>query len=220
MRGSHSDAVKPDSSATDNELQRTFGGWLMSALLRIILISLVLVGAVPAGAAPLRVEVDPELRAALIDAVNASDSFADRFDAEVWLLDMSGRLERKMPDTQQRLLFLRLVHYEATRVKLPAELVLALIQVESNFDRWAISSVGAQGYMQVMPFWLKEIGRPDDNLFRPEINLRMGCTILRHYLDRERGDLPKALARYNGSVGRTVYPDKVFHALRTRWYRR
>jgi soluble lytic murein transglycosylase-like protein len=171
-------------------------------------------------AAGARVEVDETLRLLLQKAVNESDSFNDRFDAEVWLLDMSGRLARKVPQPAERLQLLRLAHYEASRAGLPAELVLAVMEVESNFDRFAISSVGAQGLMQVMPFWLAEIGRPDDNLFRPETNLRMGCTILRYYLDREKGDLPKALARYNGSVGRSVYSDKVFHALRARWYRR
>ena len=99
-------------------------------------------------------------------------------------------------------------------------LVLALINVESNFDRFAISYAGARGLMQIMPFWLDEIGRPDDNLFHIKTNLRFGCTILRHYLDRERGDLTKALARYNGSVGRRVYPDKVMNRLSGRWYQR
>lgn len=173
-----------------------------------------------AAAKPLRVEVDAELRSALIQAVSESESFADRFDAEVWLLDMAGRLEKRMPDPSERIQLLKLIHYEAQRARLPAELVLALIDVESNFNRWAISVVGAQGYMQIMPFWLKEVGRPDDNLFRTEINLRMGCTILRFYLDKERGHLQKALARYNGSIGRTTYTDKIFKALRQRWYRR
>lgn len=191
-----------------------------SATTAIVALVLVLFGAVTANAKPLRVEVDEELRTALIKAVGESESFADRFDAEVWLVDMAGRLERRMPDPDQRVQFLKLVHYEATRARLPAELVLALIDVESNFDRWAISSVGAQGYMQIMPFWLKEVGRPNDNLFRPEINLRMGCTILRFYLDKDRGHLQKALARYNGSIGRTTYTDKIFKALRLRWYRR
>jgi soluble lytic murein transglycosylase-like protein len=172
-----------------------------------------------AGVAHAQQAPDPELREALQKAVNESGSFRDRFDAEVWLMDMSGRLSRRLPSTPQRLELLKLVHYEATRVALPPELVLAVIEVESNFDRWAISRVGAQGLMQIMPFWLKEIGRPDDNLFRPETNVRMGCTILRHYLDREKGNLQRALARYNGSLGRTIYPDKVFNALRVRWYK-
>lgn len=175
----------------------------------------------PAAAAKsMRVEVDAELRAALIQAVGESESFTDRFEAEVWLLDMAGRLEKRMPDPMERVQLLKLVHFEAQRARLPAELVLALIDVESNFNPWAISVVGAQGYMQIMPFWLKEVGRPNDNLFRPEINLRMGCTILRFYLDKERGHLQKALARYNGSRGRTTYTDKIFKALNQRWYRR
>ncbi len=164
-------------------------------------------------------EHDPRLRELLREAVNASDSFRDRFDAEVWLLDMSRRLEKRLPDERERLHLLRIVHYEATRAGLPPELVLAVIEVESNFDRWAISVAGAQGLMQVMPFWLDEIGRPGDNLFHVETNLRMGCTILKYYLDMERGDLTRALARYNGSLGRWKYPDKVFRALRARWFR-
>jgi len=112
-----------------------------------------------------------------------------------------------------------MVHSEATRANLPPELVLALIQVESRFDRYAISSAGAQGLMQIMPFWLKEIGHPGDNLFRPSTNLRMGCTILRYYMDKEKGNLTRALARYNGSLGSFRYPNLVFQALRTRWAR-
>ncbi len=162
---------------------------------------------------------DAELRRALLVAVQDPGSFTDRFEAEVWLFDMSQRLSRRMPDVHERLRFLKLVHYEANRVDLPPELVLAVIEVESAFDRWAISRAGAQGLMQVMPFWLVELNRPHDNLHNPETNLRMGCTILRHYLDRERGDLKRALAAYNGSLGRDEYPHLVFTALRERWYR-
>lgn len=162
---------------------------------------------------------DPGLRAALRAAAAATDSFRDRFEAEVWLTDMNRRLERRVPDHEERLAILRAVHYEASRAELPPELVLALIEVESNFDRFAISSAGARGLMQVMPFWLEEIGRPDDNLFDIETNLRFGCTILRHYLDRERGDRVRALARYNGSLGQTWYPQRVFKALSQRWFR-
>ena len=107
-----------------------------------------------------------------------------------------------------------------SRARLPPELVLALIQVESRFDRFAISSAGAQGLMQIMPFWLKQIGRPGDNLFKSTTNLRMGCTILRYYLDKEKGDMTRALARYNGSLGSHVYPNLVYSALRTRWAKR
>lgn len=162
---------------------------------------------------------DPELRAALVKAVNETSSFQDRFDAEVWLTDMARRLSKKVPDPGIRLELLKLIHFEAKKVDLPAELILAVIEVESNFDPWAISVVGARGLMQIMPFWLKEIGRVDDNLFHPPTNLRMGCTILRFYYDKEKGDLARALARYNGSLGRTTYSDKVFRSLRLRWYR-
>ncbi|MCZ6536337.1 MAG: transglycosylase SLT domain-containing protein, partial [Gammaproteobacteria bacterium] len=119
---------------------------------------------------------DPELRRLLIEAANDSSSFEDRFDAEVWLTDMSGRLARQVPETRKRLQLLKQIHFEATRNGLYPELVLAVIDIESNFDRFAISSAGAIGLMQVMPFWLQEIGRPDDNLVNAQTNLRMGCT--------------------------------------------
>ena len=162
---------------------------------------------------------DDDMRASLLDAVNSSDSFQDRFDAEVWLTDMSSRLRSRVKDPEERHKILKLVHYEAKRADLPPELVLALIHVESNFDRFAISSAGARGLMQIMPFWLDEIGRPGDNLFDIETNLRFGCTILKIYLKRERGDMRKALARYNGSVGKNWYPARVYKALTTRWYK-
>jgi soluble lytic murein transglycosylase-like protein len=163
---------------------------------------------------------DAELRDALVKAISEADSFTDRFAAEVWLMDMSGRLERRVKDEQNRLELLKAVHYEASRADLPPEMVLAVIQTESNFDRWAISVAGAQGLMQIMPFWLKEIGREGDSLFSVQTNLRFGCTILRHYLDKEKGDWTKALARYNGSYGKAKYPRKVFNNLRTNWFRR
>ena len=162
---------------------------------------------------------DEDMREALLKAVNSSDSFQDRFDAEVWLTDMSRRLESRVEDPEERLYILKKVHYEARRAKLEPELVLALINVESNFDRFAISSAGAQGLMQIMPFWLDEIGRPEDNLFDIDTNLRFGCTILNIYLKRERGDMRKALARYNGSVGKNWYPARVYKALSRRWYK-
>jgi len=170
------------------------------------------------GKANIEVRTDPALRELVIQAINNSESFNDRYVAEVWLTDMSTRLHKRISDPEKRLNFLRLVHNEARRAQLPPELVLAVIDVESNFDRWAISRSGAQGLMQVMPFWLKEIGRPDDNLLHPETNLRLGCTILKYYMDKEKGDLRKALARYNGSIGKRKYPDKVFSVLRKRWF--
>jgi soluble lytic murein transglycosylase-like protein len=163
--------------------------------------------------------VDPKLRQLLTDAINSAESFDDRFHAEVWLLDMSNRLKRFIDDEETRLSMLKQIHHEATRAELQPELVLALIEVESHFDSYAISKSGAQGMMQVMPFWLKEIGRPDDNLIVLKTNLRMGCTILKYYMDMEKNDLHKALARYNGSRGSKVYSNKVLDALRNHWYK-
>ncbi len=161
--------------------------------------------------------VDPELRRLLIEAVNDSDGFVDRFDAEVWLVDMSTRLEKFIADPEERLVLLRHVHREASRAGLMPEIVLAVIEVESRFDRYAISAAGAQGLMQVMPFWLDEIGKPGDSLFNVRTNLRMGCTILRYYLDRENGNITRALMRYNGSLGSHRYTDRVFLALDRHW---
>lgn len=195
--------------------------WTSSAACRSIgWITLLLAALVLAGPAVAQRDEtpDPVLRVLLLEAAASSDSFGDRFDAEVWLSDMSRRLTRQVPDAQERLLILRHVHYEAQRVDLAPELVLAVIDVESNFDRFAISHAGARGLMQVMPFWLDEIGRPDDNMFHVRTNLRMGCTILRYYLDVEKGDLIKALARYNGSRGQRWYADRVLDRLRARWF--
>ena len=163
--------------------------------------------------------VDPELRQLLTAAINSAESFDDRFHAEVWLLDMSNRLKPFIKDEKTRLAMLKNIHLEATRASLQPELVLALIEVESYFDRYAISTAGAQGIMQVMPFWLDEIGRPDDNLIVMKTNLRMGCTILKYYMEMEKNDLHRALARYNGSYGSKIYSNKVLNALRDHWYK-
>ena len=154
-------------------------------------------------------EPDPQLLGLLRQAIESADSFTDRYDAEVWLKLNSQRAERFVADPEERLKILRHVHYEATRASLSPELVLSVIEVESAFDRFALSHAGAQGLMQIMPFWLKEIGRPQDNLMDIRTNLRMGCTILRYYLDMEGGDYIPALARYNGSLGKPDYPRKV-----------
>ncbi|MBW2942355.1 lytic transglycosylase domain-containing protein [Zhongshania sp. CAU 1632] len=159
-----------------------------------------------------------ELRVFLKQAVADAGSFKDRFDAEVWLFDMSGRMTRYIKDPQERLTFLRSVHREASAAGLSPELVLALIEVESYFDRFAVSRVGAQGLMQVMPFWKKEIGRPDDNLTNADTNLRYGCQILQFYLQKEKGNVHRALARYNGSLGKSWYPERVFDRWRRHWY--
>ncbi len=161
---------------------------------------------------------DPELREMLREAASAADSFDDRFDAEVWLTDMSARLARQIESPDERVEILTRVHYEAARAGLEPELVLAVIDVESNFDRYAVSVAGALGLMQVMPFWRDEIGRPDDNLIRLDTNLRYGCTILKFYLDKENGDLRRALGRYNGSLGKRKYPNKVIDKLSRKWF--
>ena len=132
-----------------------------------------------------------------------------------WLGTMSDRLRRRKPEWQVRRDFLQTVWYESKRAGLDVSLVLGLIQVESAFRKFAVSSVGARGYMQVMPFWTRVIGDGDPGkLFHMQTNLRFGCVILRHYLERERGDLFLTLGRYNGSRGRAPYPDAVFAAQR------
>lgn len=137
--------------------------------------------------------------------------------AEAWLHEMSDRLKKRIPDAQYREDFLKSVHYEATRAGLDPQLVLGLIQVESGFKKYAVSSVGARGYMQVMPFWVRSIGTPQHNLFDMRLNLRYGCTILRHYLDIEKGDYFRALGRYNGSLGKATYPNLVVNTWRKHW---
>ena len=184
-------------------------------MLRTLLFSLLLVGS---GAA-LATEADPELREVLKAAASESPSFVDRFHAEVWLTDMSARLARQVSDPEERIEILTLVHMEAARVELPPELILAVIDVESNFDRYAISVADARGLMQIMPFWKDEIGRPGDNLLHTSTNLRYGCTILRYYYDKENGDLRRALGRYNGSLGQRKYPNKVIDKLTKKWFK-
>ncbi len=164
-------------------------------------------------------DVDPRLKARLVDALAEGFDFGDRWDVEVWVTDMATRLAQRVRHRDERFAILKHTYIEAHRAGLDPELVLAVIDTESNFDRFAISEAGARGLMQIMPFWLEELGRPDDNLFEIATNLRFGCTILKYYLDRERGDLTQALARYNGSIGKVWYPQRVFTKLRARWYR-
>ena len=157
------------------------------------------------------------LSAYLNRAFSAEDGFEDRYAAEVWLVDMQQRLARFLADPAERLDLLRRVHQQASELNLPPELVLSVIEVESAFDRYAISRAGAQGLMQVMPFWKDEIGRSDDNLTDTPTNLRYGCHILRFYLDREDQNLSHALAAYNGSSGSLRYPNKVRAAWESHW---
>ena len=187
-------------------------------LIKLALFSVLISGVLFTGANASQQQVPSvELRNLLKQAISDADSFEDRFEAEVWLVDMSNRLKPFVKNDEKRIALLKQVHYEATRAKLRPELVLAVIEIESRFDKFAISSAGARGLMQVMPFWLKEIGRPEDNLFDMKTNLRMGCTILKHYMDKEKGNLSHALARYNGSLYSHRYPTKVFKALDKRW---
>ena len=134
-----------------------------------------------------------------------------------WLQAMSAQLSRFIPDARERETILINVQYEAKRAGLDVQLILGLIEVESMFRRYAISGVGARGLMQVMPFWVRHIGTTGHNLFEIRTNLRYGCTILRYYIDRERGDITRALARYNGSLGRLTYPNKIYAAMRRNW---
>lgn len=145
------------------------------------------------------------------------NSFKSPIEAAEWLGEMSRRLSIFIADQNYRIEFLRSVHYESKRAGLDPQMVLALIQVESQFSKYAVSPVGARGYMQVMPFWIKVIGNPNDNLFHLRTNLRYGCVILRHYLDIENGNYFRALGRYNGSLGRAEYPNLIKKAFDSRW---
>jgi len=144
-------------------------------------------------------------------------SFKSPAEERAWLAAMSPKLAERMPDKDARDEFLATVHYEAKRAGLSPQLVLGLIEVESNFRKYAVSDAGARGYMQVMPFWTQLAGRAQDNLFHLRINLRYGCWILRHYMDMENGDLFRVLGRYNGSLGQADYPNRVLRACLRRW---
>ena len=158
---------------------------------------------------PLAASVQAALQKSISDQAAPFLAFQTEMEARRWLAAMSRRLAARMPDRVQREEFLVTVHYEAKRAGLDPQLVLGLIQVESNFRKYAVSHAGARGYMQVMPFWVKLIGKPDHKLFHRTLNVRYGCVILRHYLDIEKGDYYRALGRYNGSLGKPEYPNLV-----------
>jgi len=141
------------------------------------------------------------------------NDYANRPDVWPWVKEMSPRIAHKVPDELERRDLLATVHYESLRSGLDPQLVLAVIYHESGFKKFAFSSATARGYMQVMPFWATLIGAPDQNLFNLRTNLRYGTVILRYYLDRENGDLYRALGRYNGSVGKPEYPVAVLAAM-------
>ena len=161
---------------------------------------------------PMTASVRSALHKAVSDHAAPFLAFSTAGEARSWLDAMSRKLERRIPDRALREEFLATVHYEAKRAGLDPQLVLGLIQVESAFRKYAVSTAGARGLMQVMPFWINVIGGNDDNLFHLRTNLRFGCVILRHYIDIEKGDLYRALGRYNGSLGRPEYPNMVLAA--------
>jgi soluble lytic murein transglycosylase-like protein len=177
-------------------------------------------GAAQAGAQvyePLAASVQAAMSKAVSDHAPLNSAFKSKVDEVNWLSAMSGRLKKRIRDHKSRIAFLKSVHYEASRAGLDPQLVLGLIQVESGFKKYAVSRAGARGFMQVMPFWVKLIGAKGDDLFDMRKNIRYGCTILRHYLDLEQGDLFRALGRYNGSLGKSRYPRAVEAVWKRRW---
>jgi soluble lytic murein transglycosylase-like protein len=187
------------------------------------LIALLLAACIPLAHAgnqkyePLSASVQSALSNAISDQVAPFLAFDTAAEARDWLNAMSHKLARRIPDSQSREELLVTVHYEAKRAALDPQLVLGLIDVESAFRKHAVSSAGARGYMQVMPFWVKLIGRPEDNLFHLRTNLRYGCVILKYYLDIEHGDYFRALGRYNGSLGQPDYPSAVVRSWKNKW---
>ena len=177
-----------------------------------------LLPAIPAAAGPA-----PSASTVLRTQVHAAlatqnKPLANKYARSVWMKTMSARLAAYVSDPKQRKKLLVLVRTEATRAGVPPSLVLAMINVESDFKPWAVSSVGAQGLMQIMPFWLKVAGKPGDNLFNPRTNVRIGCTVLAYYLKRSHGDIAEALQRYYGKRFGTRYTTLVLKLLNTRWY--
>ncbi|HPV32829.1 MAG TPA: lytic transglycosylase domain-containing protein [Methylotenera sp.] len=194
---------------------------MRKAFQHLVLLLLLVSGSTFAGSQieePLSNSVKAMMQRSISDKAAPRLVFATPEEGQAWLNEMSERLEKRIPNAVYREDVLRTVHYEATRAGLDPQMVLGLIQVESGFKKYAVSSVGARGFMQIMPFWVKSIGDKDHNLFQLRTNLRYGCTILRHYLDIERGDLYRALGRYNGSLGRPQYPNLVLGAWRKHWH--
>ena len=183
-------------------------------LARASLITLLLVGVAHADQ-----QQDPALKGVVQQAISEAECFTDHYDSAVWYTLMEPRLRKLVKDREERMEILKQVYCETHRTgqtKLPPGLVMGVIQIESRFDRYAVSSAAAVGLMQVMPFWPEKLGMRRYELVRIAPNIRMGCAILRFYLDYEHNDVRRALARYNGSVGRRDYPDAVISAW-TRW---
>ncbi len=191
--------------------------------MRLILGVLMLICALPQSASALPAAADqqrdPELKGLLEKIINKADCFVDKYESEVWYKAMEPRLARFVADHDARIEILDHVYCEAKRdptLALPPDLVLALIEVESRFDPWAVSPVGAVGLMQVMPFWPRQLG-VQNQLVRVAPNIRMGCEILRYYLRAEHHDWTRALARYNGSIGHNTYPALVMQRWQHAW---
>jgi soluble lytic murein transglycosylase-like protein len=185
--------------------------------LSLLLAAAALVPCVAHAGAQVEERLAPSVVSGLAQAVADNPvppDYTARPSVNAWVADMSAKLARRIPDTATRNEFLATVHYEATRAGLDPQLVLGVIHHESNFRKYAISSADARGFMQVMPFWVRLIGSPGQNLFQLRTNLRYGCTILRHYLDVENGDVYRALGRYNGSLGQPEYPMAVMSAMK------
>ena len=157
------------------------------------------------------------LQKSMADTASTRTAFQNPGEEKAWLAEMSKRLAKRIPKESERLEFLTTLHWEASRAGVDPQLMLGLIHVESGFRKYAVSPVGARGYTQVMPFWVRTIGTRDHNLFQLRTNLRYGALILRHYIDIERGDLYRALGRYNGSLGRPEYPTLVVGAWKRHW---
>lgn len=189
----------------------------MNATLRIVLAASLFTCGVPWQPAHADRQMDPELRGVIAAVIEPKRCFDDKYERAVWFATMEPRLSRHVRDAKERTQILDAVHCEARRVGLPPELVLAVMDVESRFDRFAVSSAGAVGLMQVMPFWPRELGMTNDQLVRIADNVRMGTTILGYYLRKERGNYQRALQRYNGSLGRPTYSDMVLDRFVARW---
>ena len=166
---------------------------------------------------PLAASVQAAMSKAVSDHAPRTSAFKSKLDEVEWLTAMSRRMDLRVRDHDSRIAMLKSVHYEASRAGLDPQLVLGLIQVESGFKKYAVSTAGARGLMQVKPFWVNLIGAKGDNLFDMRKNIRYGCTVLRHYLDLEKGDLYRALGRYNGSLGKPEYPRAVEAAWKNQW---
>jgi soluble lytic murein transglycosylase-like protein len=193
-------------------------GFAARALLPVLVVAALC--ALPAAAPRADQQKDPELQAIVAKAITEAECFTDQYDSAVWYTLMEPRLRRVLQNRDERVDILKQVYCETHRsgeTRLPPGLVMAVISVESRFDRWAVSSAGAVGLMQVMPFWPEKLGMRRYELVHVAPNIRMGCAILRFYLGYEHNDVRKALARYNGAIGRRDYPDLVIGQWTSRW---